>query len=69
MPLHPWRSHIDCAYRLAQETRRSLYDCLCLALAVLMEGEMVTADRKFYDALQNGPYAAHLLWVEDLPQP
>ncbi len=65
--LHPWQSHFDRAYALAQETRRSLYDCLYLALAVLMEGEMVTADRKFLGALHEGPYAKHLRWVEDLP--
>jgi hypothetical protein len=29
---------------------------------------MVTADRKFYDALAKGPYAHRVLWVEELPK-
>jgi hypothetical protein len=34
---------------------------------VLLEGKMVTADLRFYDALKNGDYAERLLWVEDIP--
>lgn len=56
------------AYQLALDTHRSLYDCLYLALAEAVDGIMVTADRRFYTALANGPYARRMLWVEDLPQ-
>jgi predicted nucleic acid-binding protein len=49
------------------DTCRSLYDCLCLVLAEVVDGKMVTADRKFYDALAKGPYAHRIVWVENFP--
>ncbi|PYQ67530.1 MAG: PIN domain nuclease [Acidobacteria bacterium] len=54
------------AFRLAVETRRSVYDCTYLALAIQEDCSLVTADRKFYDALQTGPFAPRLLWIGDL---
>jgi predicted nucleic acid-binding protein len=55
------------AFAIANETYRSLYDCLYLSLALAIDGQMVTADLKFYEALQTSPYANRLLWVEDIP--
>lgn len=55
------------AYALALQTQRSLYDCLYLALAEVIDGRMVTADRKFYSALANEGRGRRMLWVEDLP--
>lgn len=55
------------AYALALQTQRSLYDCLYLALAEVIDGRMVTADRKFYAALMAGEQGRRVLWVEDLP--
>ena len=37
-------------------------------LAKFLGSEMVTADRKFYDALAGGPSSRYLRWVEDLPE-
>jgi len=54
------------AFEIAMGTRRSLYDCLYLALAVLLDGQMVTADRRFYDAMASGPLSEHVAWVEDM---
>ncbi len=70
----PLQQHVDLrlflpAYALALETQRSLYDCLYLALAEVIDGKMVTADDKFYTALATGRYGKRLLWVEDLPTP
>jgi len=56
------------AFQIANETYRSLYDCLYLSLAIAIDGQMVTADLKFYESLKTGPYANRLLWVEDIPQ-
>lgn len=69
----PLQRHADerlfpAAYRLALDTRRSLYDCLYLALAEAIDGIMITADRKFYAALADGAYGRRILWVEDLPR-
>jgi len=55
------------AYEIANQTQRSLYDCLYLSLAVSLNAEMVTADLKFYEALKIGNYAKSLLWVENIP--
>ncbi len=64
---HPDEPLFSKAFDLANETYRSLYDCLYLSLAIAIDGQMVTADLKFYEALQTSPYASRLLWVEDLP--
>ena len=63
---HPDERLFRSAYALALDTRRSLYDCLYLALAGVIDGKVITADRKFYTALSNGPYRKRILWVEDL---
>ena len=56
------------AFALALETRRSLYDCLYLALAEAIDGQVVTADRKFCSSLAASRYGKRILWVEDLPK-
>jgi len=55
------------AFQIANETGRSLYDCLYLSLAVSLDAQMVTADLRFYDALKDGDYGSKLLWIEDIP--
>lgn len=55
------------AFTLAIQTRRSLYDCLYLALAEAIDGQVVTADRKFCSSLVASRYGKRMLWVEDLP--
>lgn len=69
----PLQRHADerlfpAAYELALDTQQSLYDCLYLALAEAIDGRLITADRKFHNALAGGPYARRLVWVEDLPR-
>lgn len=56
------------AFALALQTKQSLYDCLYLALAETINGQVVTADRKFYTSLASGEYGKRILWVEDLPE-
>lgn len=67
----PIRRHADetlvlAAFDLAQQTRTALYDNLYLALAVELNIPFVTADRKFYRALESTPYHQRIAWVEDL---
>ncbi|MCW5788071.1 MAG: type II toxin-antitoxin system VapC family toxin [Nitrospira sp.] len=67
----PLQRHADerlfpAAYELALDTQRSVYDCLYLALAEVVEGRLITADRKFYRALAAHPFHDRLVWVEDL---
>ena len=55
------------AYGLAHQTNQSLYDCLYLALAEVIDGKVVTADRKFCAEITKGPYGQRMCWVEALP--
>jgi predicted nucleic acid-binding protein len=60
------RALSEVAFQTAVETRCSVYDCLYLALAEALECRVVTADRKFFQALQNSTLSSHLSWVDDL---
>ncbi len=59
----------DRAYEIATLTGGSAYDCLYVSLAVVLGERMVTADRRFYNRIAKSPFAAHVLWVEDVEQP
>jgi len=63
---HSFVSLQDSAYYIANQTKRSVYDCLYVALAVFIGGQMVTADRRLYEGLVNGPFGEHVMWVEDI---
>lgn len=54
------------ALDIALKTDRAVYDSLYLALAITQQCQMVTADEKFYNALQNTTYVNNLLWVENI---
>lgn len=64
---HPFAMLMDPAFELAHQTQSSPYDCLYLALAMLLHGELVTADRRFYNIHSQGPFSNNMCWVEDLP--
>ena len=66
---HPDQRLFRPAYALACQTHRSLYDCMYLALAETIDGQMVTADRKFYKEIANGQHGRRVLWVGDLIRP
>jgi predicted nucleic acid-binding protein len=61
--LHAATARLNRAYDIAVRTGRSLYDCLYVALAVLLEGQMVTADRRLFESLATGPFGKHVVWV------
>ena len=67
-PIQPYSSQTlrEKAFQIAIENRRSIYDCIYLALAELLEGRMVTADRRFFLALQGSPLEDYIFWIEDL---
>lgn len=72
LPTLPLREHPDgplvpAAFALAEQTGRTVYDCLYLALAIHLGGRMVTADERFRNALATTALASHLCWVEDIP--
>lgn len=55
------------ALEIAVRIQQAVYDCVYLALAVTQGCQMVTADERFFNALQRDSLAPHLCWVEDLP--
>ena len=54
------------AIDLAARYHPSLYGCLYAALALRERCQVVTADRRFYDALSK-PFPQTMLWIADLP--
>jgi predicted nucleic acid-binding protein len=53
------------ALTLARSTGRAVYDCMYLAAAIRQGCQLVTADRKFYDALQLTSRKTYVVWVAD----
>ena len=50
----------DVALQLALRTGRTVYDCLYLALAIRTHSVLVTADKRFVNALAGTPLAKHV---------
>jgi len=55
------------ALTLAIEIGASVYDGLCLALAILLDCRVVTADRKFHDKILASPHHPRVRWFMDPP--
>ena len=66
LTVHPTAPLLKPAYEIAiTPARPTVYDCCYLALADALGCRLVTADRKFHDALKTSPYGPRLLWVAD----
>jgi predicted nucleic acid-binding protein len=66
MQVWPFGQLQEAAYSTANRARLSIYDCLYVALAALVGGQVVTADSSLRRAVADGPLADHVLWVEDV---
>lgn len=64
---HPFGPLVVPAFDLAHRSGRTVYDCLYLALAIQLGGQMVTADDKLVNSLVGSPWAVHLLKLQDVP--
>jgi len=71
MPLrfYPTSQLLDQAYTLALKNNSSLDDAVYLALALQLNGQLVTADQRLANSLSGGPQGKHVLWVEDMKGP
>jgi predicted nucleic acid-binding protein len=67
LEVYPSQPMMPAAFEIACTTGRTVYDSVYLALAVLKECPLVTADRKLYDALGAGRFARRLLWITEVP--
>jgi predicted nucleic acid-binding protein len=54
---------IESALSLALRTRRTVYDCLYVALAVKAKATLLSADRRLVNALAGGALAGHVVWI------
>lgn len=64
--IHSQKTYIDSAYKGAVSSNQTVYDWTYLALAVSLSCGMVTADEKFYKALETTPLKSNLLWIGDI---
>jgi predicted nucleic acid-binding protein len=55
------------AFDMADRLGRTVYDCVYLALAVRLGGQMVTADERFVNGLAGTPWAASAVRLGDVP--
>jgi predicted nucleic acid-binding protein len=63
--LTPSADLVEPALAIALRTRRTVYDCLYLALAVRMKSVLVSGDRRFVNALADSPFGKHIAWIGD----
>jgi predicted nucleic acid-binding protein len=63
---HSHKSIIKSAFTGAVMSNRTVYDWTYLSLAVALSCEFVTADEKFYKALEQTKLKKHLLWIGDI---
>ena len=54
---------VEPALALALRTNRTVYDCLYLALAIGTKAVLVSADKRFVNALAGGPFEKHVAWL------
>ncbi|MGL4419964.1 MAG: type II toxin-antitoxin system VapC family toxin [Gemmataceae bacterium] len=63
---HPTGPLIEPAFHIADLSHRTVYDCLYLALAVQLDGVMVTADEKLVNGLRGTAWANRLLLLSNV---
>lgn len=66
LQVYPSKPLMPLAINIALQTQRTVYDSLYLALAMTEGCQMVTADKKFYNALKTSTFATNILWVEEV---
>jgi predicted nucleic acid-binding protein len=64
---HADRPLLPAAFDLADQTQRTVYDCLYLVLAVQLGCQLVTADERFVNSLASTPWAGVVVHIRDLP--
>ena len=66
MDMEPAVELVAAAMKIALQTRRSVYDAIYLALAIASGSPLVTGDRKLFEVINVGPFAAQIVWIGDL---
>lgn len=58
-------SLLESAFEIAHTFNRTVYDSLYLALAVHLDGKMVTADRKHFDAISTTGLSSYISLLDN----
>lgn len=66
MNLQPQSHLLKHAYLGAEWSGQTVYDWMYLVLAISLSCKFVTADERFYKALENTKMRKQLLWIGDL---
>lgn len=64
--LHSHQPLLKAAFTGARLSGQTVYDWSYLALAISLSCEFVTADERFYKALENTALKKHLVWIGDI---
>ena len=64
--VHSFEDVLEPAYQIAIQTGASIYDCIFLAIALIGNYVMVTANRRFLECIQKSQYLRHIVWIDDL---
>ena len=59
----PTKAVLASALEIACQTGTTVYDSLYLALALQERIPCVTADRRFFDRMQDSPFAPYIAWI------
>jgi predicted nucleic acid-binding protein len=57
---------LPATFDLAVSLHQTVYDCLYLALAEARDSVMVTADRRFHQAVNGSVWADRIVWIGDV---
>ncbi|MCY7377218.1 MAG: type II toxin-antitoxin system VapC family toxin [Pyrinomonadaceae bacterium] len=63
---HSHQPLLKAAFAGARLSGQTVYDWSYLALAVSLSCEFVTADARFYKAMENTPLKKYLVWIGDI---
>lgn len=63
--IHSHKNIIKSAYAGAETTGQTVYDWTYLALAISLSCQFVTADEKFYKAIEQTAFKKNLKWIGD----
>jgi predicted nucleic acid-binding protein len=63
---HSHQTLLKAAFAGAQLSGQTVYDWSYLALAISLSCEFVTADERFYKALEKTTLKKHLVWIGDI---
>lgn len=66
LQIYQSRELVSFALEIGARTQQAVYDCVYLSLAVQEGCHMVTADERFFNAVQGDILASSLCWIEDV---